>query len=274
MLQASLSGSPAGVPGSRREALGLRVALGTGVVQALGRRESTQPRAVDQRGGERGPPSRGCPAAASPAPGGPQAGRALRWGQAGSASCTRSGGYREGAGRHARPGTLRPGPPGSPRSAGRWAGGSRRTPGPPLGGGGGARGCDLGQEALPAPHPPRPDPRQVCWGNVRPTPSPVPLAQHPPTLGAPTAMPTAPHTVTHGHGPPACWPPHQERGSPSPDRAPSQASDVTPYRGGPCRIQARVRRGRRRGRQRGRQGRSPFCLQPTLPCPSVTLCSR
>lgn len=95
-------------------------------------------------------------------------------------------------------------------------------------------------------------PGSSARGNMCPTPSPVPPAQHSPTLGAPTAMPTAPHTVTYGHGPPVCWPPHQERGSPPPDRAPSQALDVIPYKGGPCRIQARVMRGRR--------GRNPFCL--------------
>lgn len=118
-------------------------------------RENSAP-AADVRGGAGAAPSHGLPAVASPAPGGPQAGQALRWGRAGSAGHTGSGGGRGGAGRRARPGTPRPDPPGSPRSARRWAGGFRRTPGPPLGG---ARGCDLGQEALPATCLPPQDPR-------------------------------------------------------------------------------------------------------------------
>ena len=145
-LRAGLVGSPAGVPGSQGAALVLRVALGAGVVWALGEggqnSAPSSPTCWEDRGGPQAstasgapptPRATGAPAAApTPVPGDTLAGRACRRGWAWSAGSTGSGGCRGGAGGGCRPGSRPPDPPGSPHSARRWVGGFRRTPGPPL----------------------------------------------------------------------------------------------------------------------------------------------
>lgn len=112
-LQAGLTGSPARVPGSQGAALVLRVALGAGVLRALGEGERTQHQEARCAGRTEGPPKpprpREPPAPAStPVPGDTLAARACRRGWACSAGSTGSGGCRGGAGGGCRPGSRPP----------------------------------------------------------------------------------------------------------------------------------------------------------------------
>lgn len=115
----------------------------------------------------------------------------------------------------------------------------------------GTRGRDPGR---PSPRGHQDDPSSAR-GNMHPTPSPAPPAQHPPTLGG---------ALSHADSNPHCHP----RGTahPTPRQSPPQALDVTQYKGGLSRVQAQVMRGRR--------GKAPSVCTPTLHCPSLSHGSR